>query len=131
MRGGFDDGATTTVVRWTPGTVTKVVIAQIEPSPAFTVQGFRCSDGKVLRFWYQSGLPPVGFGPGATPVPSSVLESIGSAAVDFEADPNVAPPQRINFKLGYTLFTSSGLWRVEARAGDKLLGTAIVQVLAV
>jgi hypothetical protein len=123
----FDEGSKTALIQWSPGTMTKVLIGQIEPSAAFSVRGAHCVDGVALRFWYRGGVPFVA-GPTSTPVPSAVFAVTGDTGVDFDADPNVSPPERMNFKTGYMLFSEPGLWRIEVLSGDHLLGSAVLEV---
>jgi hypothetical protein len=123
----FPDGATdATIKNWTPGTLEKVLLIQVESASSFTVRGTRCADGHPLRFWYRTaGAAPVGSN--ATPIPNAVFETMGDDAVIFDGGP-ASPPDRMFFKMGYMLFASDGDWRIEVRSGETLLGAAILLV---
>jgi hypothetical protein len=81
----FAEGATDATIRnWTPGTLEKVVLVQVE---------------------------------------SEVRSTFAAAAAA-----TVTPPDRMTFLTGYMLFISEGDWRIEARSGESLLGSAILRV---
>jgi hypothetical protein len=123
---GWPDGPDATIRNWTPGTLEKVLLIQVESAPSFSVRGSRCEDGRTLRFWYRAtGPAPVGSNP--TPIPDAVLATMGDELVVFGGGP-ASPPDRITDLPGYMLFTSEGDWRIDVRSGEKLLGSAVLRV---
>lgn len=123
---GWPDGPDATITNWTPGTLEKVLLIQVETAPAFSVRGSRCGGGQTLRFWYRtSGAAPVGSNP--TPIPDAVFVTMGDDVVLFDAG-TASPPDRIRDLPGYMLFTSEGDWRIEVRSGEVLLGSAVLRV---
>lgn len=78
------------------------------------LRGWRCGDGRRLRFWYRE-----------EEFPSSAigkLEGFGDLVASFP------PSRRPGERGGYFLFTSAGQWRVEVQLGDRLLGSVVLQV---
>ncbi len=96
---------TTGQIRFVPGVPTKI---PIEPKTllqsSVSLRGWRCSDGKPLRFWYKAGLP-------FAPIPNAAaLEKSGDVLATLEPSGS-----RDGVPVGYTgylLFTSSGKWNV-------------------
>ena len=122
----WPDGPDATIRNWTPGTLEKVLLIQVESAPSFSLRGSRCGDGHTLRFWYRTtGPAPVGSN--ATPIPDAVLATMGDDVVVFDGG-TASPPDRVTFLPGYMLFTSEGDWRIEVRSGASLLGSAILRV---
>lgn len=104
-----------------PGTLTKVPIVVEKPLERnVTLKGWRCSDGRPLRFWYgRSGLP-------FDPVPDvRALETAGDPIATLEAR---GPGSGINAYGGYFLFTTPGKWKVSAFLGDQLLAAVVLLV---
>ncbi len=101
-----------------PGSPTKVPIAVEKPLEYnVTLKGWRCSDGRTLRFWYERR--------GAWPFPSPdvrALETAGDPVATLEASPGT------NAYGGYFLFTSPGKWKISAFVGDEVFASAILVV---
>ena len=122
----WPDGPDATIRNWTPGTLEKVLLIQIESAPSFSVRGSRCGDGRTLRFWYRTtGPAPVGSNP--TPIPDAVFSAMGDDVVVFDGGP-ASPPDRMTSLPGYMLFTSEGDWRIDVHSGETLLGSAVLRV---
>jgi hypothetical protein len=113
-------------VAWIGGVVASdgygAVKTAIEPiarsGPAQVVlRGWRCSDGRRLRFWFSdSQLPFSGRGS------QSELASTGSERLTLR----LAYLRRNGFgTVGYFLFSSPGKWVVEARQGRAVRGTVL------
>ena len=120
------DGPDATIRNWTPVTLEKVLLIQVESAPSFSVRGSRCGDGRTLRFWYRTtGPAPVGSNP--TPIPDAVFAAMGDDVVVFDGGP-ASPPDRMTSLPGYMLFTSEGDWRIDVRSGETLLGSAVLRV---
>lgn len=117
-----------------PGVPTKVPIAVEKPLERnVTLKGWRCSDGRPLRFWYErGGLPfPVQYARddagNLTMVPDvRAIETAGDPIATLEA-PRF-PGSGINAYGGYFLFTTPGKWKVSAFQGDQLLASVILLV---
>jgi len=104
---------------------TKVLIGVQRPLRApITLRGRRCSDDRRLRFWYHppgSGLPEA-----SSP---EDLERMGDVVAMLTAgEPPITVPG-LGYP-GYMLFSGPGKWKVSARRGGRLLGTAIIRVVA-
>ncbi len=104
-----------------PGYPTKTVI---EPNshghlPQVVLRGWRCSDGRLLRFWFaDAALLPFTHEPAG----SARLASTGSKRLTL----GLARLRRQHFvSVGYFMFSSPGKWVVEARKGSRVLGTAV------
>ena len=116
-----------------PGTPTKVPIVVEKPLERnVTLKGWRCSDGRPLRFWYErSGLPfPVQYAYDAAGnlmmVPDvRAMETAGDPIATLEAH---GPASGINGYGGYFLFTTPGKWKVSAFLGDQLLAAVVLLV---
>ena len=106
---------------------TKVLIGVHRPLRApITLRGRRCSDDRPLRFFYRNtgdtrDLPDAG--------PASELEHMGDRVATLAAgEPPITVPG-LGYP-GYMLFSGPGNWKVSVRRGRRLLGTAIIRVVA-
>ncbi len=101
-----------------PGSPIKVPIVVEKPLESnVTLKGWRCSDGRPLRFWYERR--------GAYPFPIPdvrALETVGDPVATLEAGPGT------NAYGGYFLFTSPGKWKVSAFLGDHVLASVVLVV---
>ena len=82
------------------------------------LQGWRCSDGRPLRFWFSNAQLPFR-GRGSV----EQLATVGRKHLTLRID-RLRRMQH-SFLVGYLLFSSSGKWVVEARGGGRVLGTAL------
>jgi hypothetical protein len=81
------------------------------------LRGWRCSDGRPLRFWFSNAQLPFS-GRGSV----EQLASTGSKRLTLR----LAYLRRQHFDtVGYVLFSSPGKWVVEARSLGRVLGTAL------
>lgn len=103
-----------------PGYPTKELLHLTEglESP-LALQGWRCSDGRPLRFWYREGLPFA-----EVPVSRKALETTGDLIAPLE------PHDRSIDYTGYMLFTSTGTWDVAVLSGDRVIGHVVIEVVA-
>ena len=103
-----------------PGYPTKVVL-QLKPHrPLRTrliLQGWNCSTGKRLRFWYDRERLPFSNLPATT----EQLEQTGALVQTLRAD------RKAGFH-GYMLFTKPGRWKVTVRKPGVTLGSVVVAV---
>lgn len=81
------------------------------------LRGWRCSDGRRLRFWFSNALPFEGRGS------VKQLTTVGSKHLTLW----IPRLRRLHhaYAVGYLLFSSPGKWVVEARGGEHVLGTAL------
>jgi hypothetical protein len=86
---------------------------------SLALQGWRCPDGKPLRFWYREGLPFT-----EVPVSRKALETTGDLVAPLE------PHNRSIDYTGYMLFTSTGTWDVAVLSGARAIGHVVIDVVA-
>jgi hypothetical protein len=81
------------------------------------LRGWRCSDGRPLRFWFRNaGLPWSGRGT------ERQLATTGSRGLRLD----LARLRAHHWDtVGYVMFSSPGKWVVEARSGRRVLGTVL------
>jgi hypothetical protein len=84
------------------------VLADPPPEADVTLRGRRCSDGKLLRFWFGDGSPPP--------------RSRAPRAATF--------PAGTSFLTGYLLPASAGRWRVEAWQKGRIVGAVVLRLRA-
>ncbi len=107
-----------------PGVPYKLPIQlQLGLETPLTLQGWRCSDGHALRFWYRkSGDPFWELQHGKT------LETLGDLIATLEpagvSEPGQPPPGY----GGYFLFTNLGKWKVSVAQQGQLLGSVVFLV---
>jgi hypothetical protein len=105
---------------FTPGYPTKVVLQLTPHRPLRTrliLQGWNCSTGKRLRFWYDRQRLPFSHLPATT----EQLEQTGALVQILRAD------RKAGFH-GYMLFTQPGRWKVTIRKPGLTLGSVVVAV---
>ena len=105
---------------FTPGYPTKVVLQLRPHRPLRTrliLQGWNCSTGKRLRFWYDRERLPFNHLPATT----EQLEQTGALVQILRAD------RKAGFH-GYMLFTQPGRWKVTVRRPGATLGSVVVAV---
>lgn len=105
---------------FTPGYPTKVVLQLTPHRPLLTrliLQGWNCSTGKRLRFWYDRERLPFSHLPATT----EQLEQTGALVQILRAD------RKAGFH-GYMLFTQPGRWKVTVRKTGVTLGSVVVAV---
>lgn len=103
-----------------PGYPTKVLLHLTEglESP-LSLQGWRCPNGRPLRFWYREGLPFTD-----VPVSRRALETTGDLIAPLE------PYTRSVDYTGYMLFTSRGTWDVAVLSHGRAIGHVVIEVVA-
>lgn len=105
---------------YAPGYPTKVLIhafrAQRGP---ISLRGFRCSDGRPLRFWYERGSLPE-----QPPMTTQEMQSAGDAVATLEPIPKGTD------HTGYMLFSSPGEWVIRVSAEGSSLGHLVVNVVS-
>jgi hypothetical protein len=104
---------------FTPGYPTKVVL-QLKPhrplQTRLILQGWNCSTGKRLRFWYDRGALPF-----SLPAATEQFERTGALVQVLRTD------RKAGFH-GYMLFTQPGRWKVTVRKPGVTLGSVVVAV---
>jgi len=83
-----------------------------------SLQGWRCPDGKPLRFWYREGLPFA-----EVPVSRKALETTGDLIAPLE------PHDRSIDYTGYMLLTSTGTWDVAVFSNGRAIGHVVIEVV--
>jgi hypothetical protein len=105
------------------------------------LRGWRCSDGRLLRFWFyfhkgDEGADATQESPFANhhgPVSSSALASTGTftlivrlrSLLDGSLCGGAYTHPASCFMQGYLMFSSPGKWVIQAQDGKKILGTAV------
>jgi hypothetical protein len=126
VRNFADDATTAEVTAYEPGRATKVVIVVARPfSRPLALRGYRCSDGRPLRF--ASTYP---FALNSTPAPSDVFASAGQETFEIQPSEEVAPGLIFGPRGAppYMLFSSPGKWVIELRDRDDVVGRAALLV---
>jgi hypothetical protein len=103
---------------------TKVLIFLREPLTApVTLRGWRCSDGKVLRFWYRDAPIPLA----SNPASPDELATAGEAVAKLEAiEPPIVSPT-LGYP-GYILFSAPGRWIVAVQRKGKTIGSSVFRI---
>jgi len=97
-----------------PGFPTKMIVYQVtNESRTIYLRGWRCSDGRVLRLWYDEGDPQL---MGTPPYSEAKLMRLGEVAATI-------PPG-----TGYALFSSPGAWVLAVSDRTHLLGSLRIDV---
>lgn len=101
------------------GRPTKMIIhAALAQTVAITLSGFRCSDGRPLRFAYNGQLAVAS----ETPLSSKQFASYGS-------DREKLPPAPVGTDhTGYVLLSAAGQWLIELRSSTTELGSVLLDV---
>ena len=86
--------------------------------------GRRCADGRALRF---AEGPPWAFGAELSP-PEIERRTNPSLKIDPPPPPEVTVVGELPVYGGYFIFTAPGRWQIEARDGDRVLGSAVIEV---
>ncbi len=97
-----------------PGYPTKMIVYQVtDESRSIYLRGWRCSDGRVLRLWYDEGDPQL---MGTPPYSEAKLMRLGEVAATI-------PPG-----TGYALFSSPGVWVLAVSNRTHFLGSLRIDV---
>jgi hypothetical protein len=104
----------------------KVLIFLREPLTApVTLRGWRCSDGKPLRFWYRGGPVPLP----SNPASAKNMATAGDLVSKLEAtEPPIVSPT-LGYP-GYILFSAPGRWIVIVEQDGEAVGSSVFRVLA-
>jgi hypothetical protein len=89
-----------------------------------TVTGVRCEDGRSLRF--AAGRP---WSLGAKLTREEIERRTNpSTVIDASLPPDIQVADEVTYG-GYFIFTASGRWRIEARDGERVVASAIIDVV--
>lgn len=101
------------------GYPTKMIIhAEVDQTQPLVLHGYRCTDGRTLRFSYDQDALPA-----QPPYTEHQLQTLGDVAETLK--PIRAP---YGDHLGYALFSSSGQWLITVTEGSTTLGMLRVDV---
>lgn len=114
-----------------PGYPTKIVTFVLKRvRKSLTLRGWRCTDGKPLRFWYGDPKRPNPWPPWedtAFPLTQQQLETLGSLTANLPPTPGPTKATRYGYG-GYILFSSEGDWKIQLRQGSRLVGAFLMRV---
>ena len=126
---GFGRRAVHRLVARYPSRIFPVKLLVYAPRPLsapVTMQGRRCTDGRVLRFWYRREPLPLD-----VPASEQMLLVAGDHEATFrpgEAAPRTRRGPRTDYR-GYVLFSAPGRWKLELRRRKTVVAVAYVRVL--
>jgi hypothetical protein len=108
---------------FSPGYPYKVLIQPVEAfSTPVQVQGWSCSNGSGLRFWYHEG-PPFA----TVPVTAQQLAFTGDLVASLGPTLSSLSGTLAGF-TGYMMFTATGKWKISVSKDGRNLGSAIFLV---
>ncbi len=108
-----------------PGHPTKVVMQRVRAvNTPLTLEGWECSSGQRLRFWYRECCP---FPSSSLPVTEEQLASTGDLVATLPPGESSTPDRGYAYG-GYMLFTKPGKWKVSVSQSGQLLGSIVVLV---
>lgn len=107
------------LIPYQEGTVTKVLLLPTKvPARGITIRGWRCLDGRSLRFAYQGEVLP------RPPLTVDQLERLGTSPAHL---PDCL--YRSCGFTGYMLFTGLGKWKLSVSQGRREVAEAVVRVV--
>lgn len=129
-------GGRAEITDFKPGPYKVPIHPQTALEAPVTMQGWRCSDGHPLRFWYKDRGDPF------WEIQHESLETVGDLIATLEpagvsaSDQVVDPLGEVHTRLGgirigyggYILFTSPGTWKVSVLQQGHVLGSVVFLV---
>jgi len=105
-----------------PGYPTLVAIFARDRSAQVTLEGYRCRDGKKLRFWFRPGKPFRNL-----PVSTADLERSGdlSPKISFAGHTELTSTGA-EVTTGYANFSTLGRWAISIKQDGETIGSVVI-----